>query len=163
MTLVETLKLREYRTRKSLCDFLRYTDDDVNILIFEGAYEYLEKIFGTDAYGMKHLPQTAQFWSWWRKEWAKIDSMFVDNVEDQGDGWTVRARDNDLCFQFCRDLEDLRAEYLYYHEISMNNRYINSEVVRAGAHEIMSAVINEAKKEVSGNQLSVIGKEVRNG
>lgn len=152
MTIVESYKAHEQRTRKSLLQLLRYSEEDIAILIFEGAYEYLDKVFGTDEFGMSCIPKTSQFWDFWKKEWNHIDSMFVANVVEYSNYklmWTVRARDNDEIKLLCRTVEELREQYLYWHEASMSNRFINRDVVKSAAHHMIRNIIEQQKKEVS--------------
>ena len=152
MTVVEILKKREAEDRANLLKLLQMSEEELNVKIFEGAYEYLEHVFGTDAYGMDHLPKTPQFWTWWRREWAKIDAVFLHAVEVSperfrypGTLWAVRDRDNTECRCIVRELHALREQYEYYHEASMSNRYLNSEIVRAGMHQMFKDMV--AKQE----------------
>lgn len=150
MTVVQQLKQRNERNRKLLLQLLDITEEQMNEKLFEGAYEYLENIFGTDAYGMKHLPKTSEFWTWWQMEWAKIDSIFIAAIDDatpetyaqDGIMYKVRDRDNERGKWRIKSKEELTDHYLFYHEANMKNRYINSDIMHAGAH----AMIKEIKK-----------------
>jgi len=148
MTLVETIKKREQQNRKTLLELLQISEDDLALQIFEGAYEYLEKVFGTDAYGLTHLPKTSQFWTWWKMEWNKIDHIFVSAVEEhrtpKGIAYKVRDRDNTQIYCVCHNVQHLRDEYTYYHEAHMNNRYLNSDIVRAGMHNMIDSIVNQS-------------------
>lgn len=54
------------------------TQEQINEVRFELAYMFLEHVIGTDAWGMHELPLTPLFWTWWRREWARIDQEVVD-------------------------------------------------------------------------------------
>jgi hypothetical protein len=149
MTLVASLKKREQENREEILRLLNYTNDEMSFFIFEGAYEYLEVIFGTDAYGMTHIPKTCEFWAWWQKKWAEIDAVFVHAVSRRGNKiqfWEVRHRDHEWRQVLCQNVEELRAQYFRYHEASMNNVYINSDVTRASMHTMMNEIILNQKR-----------------
>jgi hypothetical protein len=156
MSLIDQLKQREQRNRTELLTLLKMDEEKLNMSIFEGAYEYLEKVFGTDAYGLKHLPNTAEFWTWWRMEWAKIDSIFLLAIHERVPDmpiyaevlYIIRDRDNERGTTLIKSIRQLREEYYHYHEASMQNRYINSSIMRGGAHNMITAIIKR-EKEVS--------------
>jgi hypothetical protein len=147
MTVIEILKKREAKNRASLLELLQISEEELNEKIFEGAYEYLKHVFGTDAYGMEHLPQTTQFWAWWKLEWAKIDAVFLAAVEPcKRASWSIRDRDNTNGKYIVYELHDLREHYEYYHEASMANRYLNSDIVRAGMHKMVKDIVTKPQE-----------------
>lgn len=140
MTAVEKFKEREVKNRARLREELLYTEEDFAKMIFEGAYQYLEKVFSTDSYGMEHLPKTKEFWAWWKIEWAKIDAVFIGAIEEHNDRTFIRDRDKANSLWSIQNYKELRDQYAYYHEATMKNRYMNSSLVRAGAHEMVNAI-----------------------
>jgi hypothetical protein len=154
MSLTQRLKEHEARTRARVLSILRITEDELAAMIFEEAYQYLEKVFGTDAYGLDHLPKTSEFWVWWKKNWHDIDSVFVgaldfDMCSDNSDILcTIRVRDNSEFYEAVRNVNELRQHYEHYHEASICNRYLNSTVVRAGMHNMIDSIINKQKVSV---------------
>lgn len=151
MTIIETIKLREQQNRKLLLELLMITDEELTAKVFAGAFEYLEKVFGTDAYGMEHLPRTPQFWAWWTRQWNDIDSVFLGAIERHHEGiYIIRSRDNELSRYCLHSIESLREHHEYYHQAHMNNRYLNSNIVRAGMHKMIESIVNQSKEVCNG-------------
>lgn len=155
MSWVAKIKEREIKNREELLHLLKVKESQMSSLFFEVAYEYLENVFGTDAYGVEHIPQTAEFWTWWKMEWAKIDSIFLhaishdDDEAYEGALCILRDRDNVNIKVVIRNIHQLRNAYRIYHEATMQNRYINSGVVQAGMHKMMNSVINRDRNPVN--------------
>ena len=152
MTRVQEYKQREQRQRAQVVQWLGITEETLNELIYEGAFDYLRNVFGTDAYGMEHLPKTKEFWTWWRMEYNRIDGIFLNAIGheylSQYPQWycVIQKRDSDV-FDPIYSVDQLRKEYTKYHEASMRNRFINSSTVRAGAHDMINAIIAGQTKQ----------------
>lgn len=152
MTQVEQYKRYESDQRKQVLSWLQMGDHQLSELIFEQAYEYLEKVFGTDAYGMEQLPKTTEFWTWWRMEWNQIDRMFLEAIKVQYKAeypeWYCVIADRDTGdLGAVHTVKELHRHYLHYHEASMSNRFINSSTVRAHAHDMINSIIAGSRKE----------------
>lgn len=151
MTVVEIIKQHEQANSKLLLELLKVSQEELNEKVFAFAYEYLEKVFGTDAYGMEYLPKTPQFWTLWTKHWKEIDSVFIGAVESHHEGlYIIRSRDNELSSYCINSVEALRAHYDYYHQAHKNNPYLNNNVVDAGMHEMIKSIVKESKEVCNG-------------
>lgn len=145
MTNAEAYKKREQENRKAVKNWLKLTEDEMTNLFIDTAYDYLRNVLGTDAYGLENLPRTSEFWSWWRLEWNRIDAIFLCNIRED-DRWYCSIVDRDSNHLYKVDgVAFLRDWYALYHEASMDNRYMNSSVVRAGAHSVIKHIISNAK------------------
>lgn len=134
------MEKRELVTRITLKRLLKYSDEELNIRAFDGAYTYMREIFGTE----DHFPLTTEFWAWWRREWAQIDSAFIDAIRvAPGETW-IRDRDNPNCSHAVHGLAELRAWYAHYHEASVENRHVCKDVVDA----VRKAIIFNFKKTI---------------
>ena len=148
MTNAQAFKIREQQNRDAVKKWLKLTDDEASNLFIDTAYDYLKNVLGTDAYGLEHLPKTSEFWTWWRLEWNRIDSIFLNCIrEDERWYCSIVDRDSSTWYKV-DDVYFLREWYNIYHEASMDNRFINSSVVRAGAHSVIKNIISNKKKEV---------------
>jgi len=79
MTHIELITQQMKATRARVRELTGLTNDALNEMIFEGAYAWLESI-GSDAYGLEHLPKTAEFWGFWKQEWHTVDAAFVQHI-----------------------------------------------------------------------------------
>lgn len=145
MTDLQRYKQREQQQRNELTRMLQCTDEQLNTMVFDGAYDYLQNIFGTDAYGLQHLPKTSEFWAWWRMEWNRIDALFLNAISHKYSAeypqWYCVIRDRDTDYLHAvYNCNGLRTWYIAYHEASMSNRFLNSSVVRAGAHQMINSI-----------------------
>jgi hypothetical protein len=149
MTNAQAYKKREQENRDAVKSWLKLTDDEATNLFIDTAYEYLRNVLGTDAYGLEHLPKTSEFWMWWRLEWNRIDAIFLSCLTTDSRWYaTIIDRDTETPYKVA-NVHDLQKWYEIYHEASLDNRYINSSVVRAGAHSVIKAIANAKVKEVS--------------
>lgn len=145
MTELQRYIQREQHNRKELMRLLQCTDEQLNHMLFEGAYEYLQHVFRADSYGLEHLPKTHEFWVWWRMEWNRIDTLFLQAISHKYSAeypqWycVIRDRDTDD-LHAVHSVNGLRTWYITYHKATMGNKFINSSVVRAGAHHLINTL-----------------------
>jgi hypothetical protein len=90
---------------------------------FEAAYDYLEHVIGTDAYGLQNLPLTAVFWGHWRTLWYRIDQQIM-----LGDVQYPPV------FSALHMPDDPRREYLRLHNARLSGYYLNSTLIEEAFH-----------------------------
>lgn len=121
--------------RALIMEHCGYTEDELNELIFNTAYRYLEDVLALPAAAISAHTANADFWSWWQLEWNRIDKIFNNNVyADPRPPYALCAvldRENDILYAVY-SAEQLRHMYEQYHEASMRNRHMNSAIVRTG-------------------------------
>lgn len=139
----DRVRQNEQVTRITLKRLLKYSDEELNTMAFDGAYEYMRKIFGTE----EHFPLTTEFWAWWRREWASIDAAFVDALRLFGPNEIhIRDRDEPNKYTYLvNGLAELRTWYAHYHEATVDNRHVRKDVVDA----VRKAIIYNIKVKVS--------------
>ncbi|MBL6448549.1 hypothetical protein JMN32_19720 [Fulvivirga sp. 29W222] len=112
--------------------------EELFTMTFESAYSYLKNVMQVDDYGMQHLPQTSEFWAWWRMEWNRVDMIFMSKIrKDLGVGLCAieDPRYGNLWAMYSKG--DLANYYRLYHLVSHDNVHINSAVMSASAHRLI--------------------------
>lgn len=57
------------------------SEQEYGLLVFESAYEYLDKTCGSDELAKSVLPQKQLFWSWWTNQWQRRNRVLVHDLE----------------------------------------------------------------------------------
>jgi hypothetical protein len=153
MTNAQAYKKREQENKEKVLRWLKMSDEDHFDLVVDTALEYLKNVLHVNAYGLEYLSKSTDFWTWWRIEWNRIDTLFLDALKPHDDWYvTIIDRDSDRPYKV-DSAEDLRSWYSVYHEASMENRFINAAVVRATAESMLKGIrlqVASSKEVVNG-------------
>lgn len=106
------------RNRQAICTLCNVTPEQINEVCFEHAYAYLEKVIRYDKKGIELLPQTAQFWTWWKMEWYRIDKLFLDDLFGT------------LSYAIADKPDKVWEYYLKAHRIEPDNEFLNMPQMR---------------------------------
>jgi hypothetical protein len=66
--------------RRSIVDFLRWSDQEYTNLQYFSGLAYLDEYLKGDQHYIEVLARAKIFWAWWRNHWAIRDRSFVDMV-----------------------------------------------------------------------------------
>lgn len=135
---------------KALCG---YTDQEFADLQFESAYQYLDQVLGTDAWGMHEYPKHRAFWSWWRIQWHHID-LAIFGCPHKGivgrlqydlklQAWYCSKPDSPEREYLINNARMMRRLYEIYHKVGVENRYINSAATEAAFHSMQKTLIKQ--------------------
>lgn len=148
-TIILTLKNRIKEADEMACALTELTPHQLNKIRFETAYEYLEKIIGTDNFGMEAIPKTGLFWGWWSREWLRIDEMLF--MEYNGNKPLIRwdfilktfyIKDYGVAEVNVSSAAQFREVYLKYHAAKPENYHLNSVVIDETWHQMIKNLAN---------------------
>lgn len=134
MTQVQRVQQHVKKVQAHVSDLTGFDMDDLNKMLFEGAYKFLEMI-GCTGDNATLMASTPQFWNYWRKQWCEIDEQFLNKYK------TLHMPDVDYsaigviedpetnAMQTVRDYKALRMWYSAYHECKITNKCLNSTLV----------------------------------
>lgn len=97
-------------------------ENDLNDMILDSAYEWVAMITHNDARAIQFIPKTTQFWSFWRKAWHKVDTVFLMLDDKMGLG------------------NSAVEVYRSMHRISRDNYYVNNRAMQAHYHFLRSMI-----------------------
>lgn len=124
-----------------ICGLTGISMDELSVLRFNTAYDFLSEVMGVDAYGLEVMPKTPLFWNWWSTEWMRVDDRFMENLRfdiKQG-GYFMVMPDG---MQVNADSQARRlACWKEYHEASNSNYYISRELVELSYHNLIKEIV----------------------
>lgn len=117
-TQAELARIEMKCTAVEVCDVLEITEEQLNNMQFEAAYEWLEKQ-GCDYTMQQNFTSQPEFWGFWKKAWYEIDREFLH-----------------AHYQYW--LNNPMQWYLVYHNVCGRN--MNSDVINAQYHSLIKTL-----------------------
>jgi hypothetical protein len=124
--------MREAQEQVSaLCGF---TSEEIGDMQFASAFECLERVLGSDQYGIDQLPKTSAFWHWWKEQWFRRDEQFLNNIKfDIETGKHIALIKNEG-YLYVESASQFRQVYREYHRIDANNPEVNNNLMETSFH-----------------------------
>lgn len=145
MNNAETILMQMKEARELVLSICGYDEEELSQMQFTAAFECLEKVLGSDEYGITELPKTTDFWIWWKDQWYRRDRIFLDRLRFDAELQKYTSvTPGHLTPLVLHEQRDFRYIYSLYHRVATDNIYINSAGMEYSFH-------NDVIKHLSRN------------
>lgn len=127
-------------TKQLICKNIGVSESDYNKLVFETAYEYLNKIIPGDTFGMDLLTKSSSFWAWWENQWNRRERIFVREIDLDKVNYIIAPSEMQL-------IKDLWHET---HEVGEMNIHPSRVIMENAYAEMIGDVFKERRSNASG-------------
>lgn len=88
-THAELMNLRAVQSKRSIQQLFKFDELQYNNLVFDHAYLYMEHIGWNDDPIRSILLESADFWIWWANQYAIVDEIFLANMRDNPEQFSI--------------------------------------------------------------------------